>query len=136
MTDQGKPETLYELCEQVCEAIATRPSNYCQEQWSVPACQVDSKDPNQREVCGTAYCRAGWMVALTSDSKELPIDISGAAIGLLCKANIPLYAIDRLFRGGACLPLEHGEEGYATEGVRGMREFMSLHETALKGAPL
>jgi len=142
MKTNGKPETLWELCEQVCEAIRMSPKNYTQETWA-----TDARSLNE-EACGTAYCRAGWMVALTSDEKDIlskyhtgSLNICISASNMLKRAGVVDRDIDTLFSGAAVdrqcyrdgieVP-DQGTPEYAEQGVKGMREFMEKWEKQLK----
>ena len=143
MTPDGKPETVYELCEEVCEAIAAKPMNYHQGYWfeSVENIQHGCDiAPSNREACGTAYCRAGWMSALArgpeAHLKAGSIEIYDWARNLLTKAGVPLREIDELFDGAACGDREWGSEDYVAQGIRGMQEFMDNYEDKLKATKI
>lgn len=108
------PRTAYELLEQVCEAIEVAPQNYDQGVWSGRASN------NREEFCGTAFCRAGWMVNILEGScgKTYSVDqwvtegwrksngtarpsISERAHDVLEKAGIDWNERDELFNGNA-----------------------------------
>ena len=126
---EGRAQNLYELCEQVCDAIAASPTNYYQGDWS-----CDAKSIYGEEACGTAFCRAGWMVAL-SEGKSSVVNITAKAYHMLQKAGIPGDSVGALFSGAAVLAKE-GTPAYTEQGIAGMREFMARWEKELKGAPL
>lgn len=139
-----KSMSLYELCEEICTAIAERPTNYYQEAYVVDAKAVamyklgiSETKATSREICGTAYCRAGWMVALTKKSGTLfsSLQIARQAGGMLFKAGIPARAIEDLFAGGACgSGNQWASPAYIEAGIAGMRDFMKEYETLLKKA--
>lgn len=137
-TSDGRPETVYELCEMVCEAIELRPLNYIQQWW-----HADAKDWNEA-ACGTAYCRAGWMAALLRRSKGPCEDddfIIKTAFNVLRSAGVPSSATDLLFQGGAIGAETPGRStpgvgtpDYIATGIKGMRDFMSTYEQKLRHA--
>lgn len=122
--------TLYDLCEAVAHAIETKPGNYYQQSWRVPCEALKYHNaPQYKEACGTAYCRAGWMVALTSpDSHFSRIEMT--ATHMLTRAGIPREFIRELFRGGAAGDTVNKD--YVQRGAQGMRDFMQRWETELK----
>jgi hypothetical protein len=137
MTPDGKPETLYDLCDLVCESIATSPANYFQGRWAIPVRNISK--PNSTG-CGTAFCRAGWMVAHLRPAGRMPTQelslgmISETAVGLLTKAGVPPEDIADLFSGSALYNLSYDTPEYAEEGIAGMQRFMAKHSDKLKAA--
>lgn len=142
MTSDGKPENLWDLCEGVCIAIKEKPDNYFQGAYSVDAKDIHaSRQTGRKEVCGTAFCRAGWMVAQLRPPKLSASDwnndyISTHAENLLSAAGIPSADIEDLFAGGACSDYRFGTPEYVAEGIAGMRAFMTKHEALLRAAPV
>ena len=142
MTPDGKPENLYDLCDQVCDAIAARPLNYFQSAFRAPVSCIYKSSfgcaPAEGEACGTAFCRAGWMISLLKKPKTTwtSVEIAEPAEDLLRAAGIPQTDIDDLFAGGACSGKKYGTTEYVAEGIRGMRVFMKLHEDKLRAAPV
>lgn len=137
-----RPENLYELCEQVCEAIAMSPMNYNQGNWASSTARVfknrRGREPEAGEACGTSFCRAGWMCALL-DKQKTTVDwahdfgIADRAEGMLRKAGIPEGDITNLFSGSACSGRWATKE-YVQSGIDGMKAFMAKHEEKLKAA--
>lgn len=151
MTTNVKPQNLYDLCEDVCNAIALRPLNYNQGNWAIDADKVMTAE----EACGTAFCRAGWMVALVDEPRtpaewtSLPDSyIADKAELMLLNAGIPESDINQLFSGSACFDeddangldgISYPEPGtplYVQRGIEGMREFMFKYEKKLKAAKI
>ena len=132
MLDNGRPETVYELCEQVCEAIAERPLNYVQQKWSTEASAWNEG------ACGTAYCRAGWIAAILKKSKGPvlagDVFIHKTAKKVLETAGVPEEEVLNLFSGSACGLWRTGTPEYTAAGIKGMRDFMTKHEAKLKAA--
>lgn len=146
----NKPETLWDLCELTAEAIETQPLNYHQSYWI-----CDAKKEVSSEACGTAFCRAGWMYALSREpSEDLTPLVVGTADGYriiyitmkskLIDAGIPANVIDQLFAGVSedatyhpgLEDIEAGNPEYARIGAEGMRLFMQEYEKELRGAKL
>jgi hypothetical protein len=146
MTDElKKPTTLWELMDGVCEAIDAAPFNYNQAYWVVDAkkgfmsCVNEYDTPLPKEVCGTAYCRAGWM-AMLSGSDEVSLtpgqnNIYEWASDKLKQAGIPMEDILELFSGGA-VGGTPGTPEYVAAGIAGVRTFMAKHEQKLKSTQL
>ena len=137
MTNNGRPETVYELCEMVCEAIKERPLNYVQHRWHTDASAWN------REACGTAYCRAGWMASFLKKGKGPCVDedfIAYIAKHVLNEAGADYWDVSNLFDGGALVREAHGQApgigtpAYTAAGIQGMRNFMDKHEQKLKHA--
>ena len=141
MTPDGKAETLWELCEQVCESIAAQPANYFQHSWAIKAESARNmalscnRDPERKkqiehtEVCGTAYCRAGWMMAHLR-GKAVTYNEGDQAMDLLRAARIECGT---LFSSEEAGPLaEWGTPEYVQRGVDGMRKFMEANEAKLR----
>ena len=134
MLDNGRPETVWELCEQVCEAIQERPLNYAQESW------VSDAEEWNEGACGTAYCRAGWIASLLHESnvpcKDVTV-IHTLASSVLHGAGVSHEDISALFGGGAVGCMTHakvGTKAYVRAGVKGMREMMEKYEAQLRAA--
>jgi hypothetical protein len=139
-----RPQTLYEMMEQVAESIEARPLNYYQGAW-----YADAQLHYGKEACGTAYCRAGWMTCI---GKEKPVHnnsvIQGYAMTLLENAGIPQDDVTHLFQGSALqeeqpffkgikkLMPRAGTPEYAELGAKGVRKFMERHAAKLKAAKL
>lgn len=136
----NKPENMYELCEEVCTSIEASPQNYGQSAFA------KSAQDNQKGACGTAFCRAGWMIAIIdhnagikrTEKKWLSYEpnIYKRSRGLLLGAGIGESEIDELFRGDVCSRTQDGTEAHARMGIAGMRKFMEKHELKLKAAKL
>ena len=91
------------------------------------------------EMCGTAYCRAGWMLSILYDGPVSDGDysISAQAYRLLGEAGVPPEDIEDLFKGSQAGPISTwGTPGYVQKGIDGMRAFMAKHEKKLKKAQL
>lgn len=149
MTD-GPIETLYDLCEAVCEAITMQPNNYCQERYATDAeSWIRTHNRSTEGVCGTAFCRAGWMMAILDGERGITrttkqwtnarnyVRIERESRKLLAKAGIPEVDIHNLFRAGSLDPAgvcsdDIGTEAYVKAGIAGMRRFMDVHEVKLK----
>jgi hypothetical protein len=157
MSEFGNPKTLYELCEQTIEAIEARPMNYYQDAWSADAKLTVAQHlapKEQHEVCGTAYCRAGWMAAILGETQP---KTGALATRLFQEAGISFddirelfaatdewefYAYNDAFREGAeddeddDAIARPGSPEYIKAGVGGLRDFMAEHEATLKKARL
>ena len=143
-----RPKNLYDLCDQVCESIAARPQNYMQQRWASTdpqrtleiECGVDTAKrlTSQHEMCGTAYCRAGWMMSILYDGPvDEDINIDRRAHILLEEAGVPGPEVVSLFVGSqAGLLNTWGTPEYVQRGIDGMRKFMDRHEQKLKNARL
>ena len=144
---EAKPETLYDLCELTAEAIETQPLNYHQSYWI-----CDAKKEVSIRACGTAFCRAGWMYALSTKQPEtLPHILAGkkgsdviytSMMKKLTAAGIPHKNIEDLFAEadynshyhiGLC-DINPGDPEYARIGAEGMRQFMREYEKELRRA--
>lgn len=136
-----KTITLYDLCERTCESIKLSPPNYRQESWAVRAADYVPG------TCGTAFCRAGWMMAHVQKPQSTEAwcrmsnegFIKNDAYKLLKDAGIPDIAITELFSGAAVQHAllriaKQGSRNYVAAGVEGMRVFMATHEAKLKAA--
>ena len=156
VTNMNKPETLYDLCELTAEAIETRPLNYCQDYWAHDAKDMmRQKNPELvREACGTAFCRAGWMYALSSEKVLNPGQwglvkdrIFSKMMAKLKAAGIPEGTALRLFSGSQAHGADDtdsyhqnlrnetvGTAKYAKIGADGMRRFMHEFEKELRAA--
>lgn len=122
--------TLLELCDMACQSIELRPNNYDQRMWAGDASGIGG--------CGTAFCRAGWMMAHVKAPKRtlkwcLDSTIASSATNLFLRAGVPWIDIMRLFGGGALSLLSHepGTKEYAAAGATGFREFMAEHHNKL-----
>lgn len=124
-TDPCRATNLYELCEQVCEAIEISPESYNQQHW------ISSRG------CGTAFCRGGWMVALLEKPNRTKpkSGVSEKARHLLINAGIPAGDVDALFGGSACYPYKPEDPRFAQRGIDGMKEFMARYEVKLRATP-
>lgn len=133
----GKPETLYDLMKSVAEAIELSPGNYYQSDWEKPARRILWSEGI--EACGTAYCRAGWMVNLLE--KPTPTgehdNVAQKASNLLEAAGVHPREIQNLFSGGACFYSGRpGSDTYVKDGINGVKRFMAQHEDKLKAFKL
>lgn len=140
MIDTNRPADLYELCEQTCEAIELCPTNYYQASWAESA-----KGRFGKEACGTAFCRAGHMVAILTEDRKTPEEwrqlgvygyISNVATNLFLQAGVSDADIGNLFAGGACGSCQPGSTEYVARGIAGMRRFMEKWEPQLRAAKL
>ena len=136
-----KAKTAWELCERVCEQITAEPRTYDQRMWRLSAndWQIAKRPPRLRPKCGTAFCRAGWIVALRDGAKK--VDNNSCQVRANAILNLPRDATDQLFSGVA-ERLERwtvrtpGSIGAAKAGVRGLRAFMKKHAAHLKARSL
>lgn len=72
-----RPANAYELLERVCEAILEEPKRYRQDDWlSMVAPWMDELGPEEKGLyregkpaCGTAGCRAGWIVLIEANTR-------------------------------------------------------------------
>jgi hypothetical protein len=138
--------TLYKVLSEVAEAIEASPQNYYQSDWAcpveVPFVDEKGRDPKEGEACGTAFCRAGWMAALTAPDADTktPEDWNGlgghihaTATRMLRMAGVDDLDISALFDGNA-IPghLKWGTKAYAKAGAAGVRQFQKEHAAELK----
>lgn len=126
----NRPKTVWDLCEQVCEAIELAPRNYYQGTWYTNADNV------YEDACGTAYCRAGWMYSIGKNGRDSSSLIYKYASRVLQMSGVDQEDIDALFRGSACHPYKPGSPKYIQAGIEGMQTFMKKYESALKAAKL
>ena len=120
-----KPETLWDLCEEVCKSIEAAPLNYFQDAYVTEAAKLFGP-----MACGTAYCRAGWLLAIAEDKPQHSL-INIKATRLLKAAGVDPLDIRNLFAGGQVLG-KVGTPAYVAQGVRGMRQFALRWETQLR----
>ena len=125
---QPKAKTAYELLERVCAVIAAKPTRYNQSDWCT------------ERKCGTAFCRAGWMVVLHDgpDAARNAPDIASRAealLGLTPDESWPLFSTQQLFAKGTN-GLRVGTPEYVQAGIDGTRAFMAKHEAHLKARKL
>lgn len=150
MTKDGKPETAWDLCELTCDAIAERPLNYYQGSWASAAAlcwrEDHGREPPPEELCGTAYCRAGWMASLAGIIDGTVVtDMDGIysrrrkienfARDLLHRVGADVEDINQLFSGGS-VGGAMGTPDHVANGIRGMRAFMAKYEAGLKATPI
>lgn len=130
-----RPKTAWELCERVCEAIQAHPLNYYQDYFvarrggSLPEA-LDTP----ANACGTAYCRAGWMVVIAdgADWCESYRDRACELLGMKrWQINDTTSEICRLFGAWLNGPTP-GTKAYVRRGVSGLRRFMTKHEAHLR----
>jgi hypothetical protein len=133
MSEFGSPQNLYELMEQAAEAILTSPEHYYQDNWSEPARNLYP----DKEVCGTAYCRAGWMENI------LGVSVDGCtARRLLHEAEIDradLFLAQNYrteYNADFTYELRRGSPEYATAGANGIKKFMARNKEQLLAARL
>lgn len=115
---RAKPKTAYELLQRACEAIKATPQAYFQNWW------------RQEQACGTAFCRAGWIVAL-HDGKAAVRSSDETGHRALDILGHPQGAWDALFVCGL-VDGTPGTTSYASQGIRGLRDFMKTHRAHLK----
>lgn len=127
-----RPTNVYELCEQVAEAIELAPKNYYQRNWACDATTVFGN-----EACGTAYCRAGWMYAIgKQDTRHRADLISEYGHKVLRAVGVTESDINHLFGGSSCWVDRPGSKRYVTEGAAGMRRLMTKYEESMKATKL
>lgn len=135
-----RPETLYDLMEEVAWQIEAAPEFYDQARWAIPVAYMTG----DAEACGTAFCRAGHMINILDSAvgiKRTPkqweyTDISDRAMELLNDAGVARHDIDRLFAGGACSLFKRGSPSYVKAGAQGVRNFMEAYAAQLKAYKL
>ena len=148
---QPKAKTAYELLERVCAAIKAHPLAYYQDQWMLKSKRDVVKrlrltNEQARESCGTAYCRAGWIVALHDGSaaaRRMSCEWHSEEFGERAREILamPYQSSDdpirecRLFQSGT-VAAHPGTRAYAREGVRGLKAFMEQHKAHLKARKL
>lgn len=133
MTRTTKPNTLWDLCEQVEKKIKSEPENYCQLTWEVPpADRALYRMAPTRERCGTAYCIGGWMKEITGYPTILQME------GGIAPSTNPFFLFEDLFRAtaignhprnGGPIP---GTREYAALGIAHLRSWMAKYEEVLK----
>ena len=152
----GKPQTLWELCEQTVEAILTQPLNYYQDDYahSAETCMVDENDRPLKGACGTAYCRAGWMGTILGIH---PSQLARIPKALLESAGVDPQIVNQLFAAIGMPTAVRYQEGFHTldnsrvcgfderspgttayvrAGAAGLKKFMRQHKKKLKAARL
>jgi hypothetical protein len=143
MTNKKKAaaQTAYELLGRVCKAIKAHPLNYCQADWMQKRDpDIDDAAPLARSldvpenVCGTAYCVAGWVVRLHEGrDPDTTAGISKKASSLLGMDDDVAY--DELFAVGYVSGVP-GTPEYVAAGVKHVRDFMKTHAAHLKARSL
>lgn len=134
-----RPTNAYELCERVCEAIAAHPLNYYQDYWITRKRDLPSALRVPENECGTAYCRAGWMVQV-ADGRVVE-RVSRRAFELLGDVaedgqfTEDIWHLFETFEGDA-MDLTPGTPEYIAEGIAGLRHFMAKYEARLKATPI
>jgi hypothetical protein len=137
---RAKPKTAYELLERVCEAITANPLNYYQGFWkarrgargSATVCALPEELDKPANECGTAFCRAGWIVALHDGINARPRDFDTRARAIMGFPRSGSFdECFGLFDGGAVYGTP-GTRHYARQGASGVREFMKRHAEHLK----
>lgn len=148
---QPKAKDAYELLERVCVAIKEHPLSYWQGYWKATrgyrgggcgdVCELPESLNTSNNTCGTAFCRAGWMVALHDGMRAKPASFEGRAkelIGVYKDDGVDcvlLGSTDRLFEGGA-VDGTPGTRPYVNAGIKGIRAFMKKHAAHLKARKL
>lgn len=128
-----KPKTAYELLQRVCAHILEEPQRYLQRRYVATGTDLDAYD--LKPPCGTAACRAGWIVWLHDGEWPDYSCISSRANQILKMSGADTMD---LFRASALMYENHGQrykEGTraaAEAGVRGLRDFMEQHAKHLK----
>ena len=147
MAPPKKAANAYELLQRVCAAIKAHPLAYYQAAWVLTnKWEVQSNceftDAQMAESCGTAYCRAGWIVALHDGRRaalQLEKDGGWLTSSVCIRANRVLglepEQTYRLFDGGA-IGGRPGTRRYVAAGIRGVRAFMNQHAAHLKARSL
>lgn len=146
MTEDRKLETLWDLCDAVCQQIEAKPLNYNQGSWEEPiAVVIRNKGRGvfqDEEACGTAFCRAGHMCAILDAERGKRVgygqhgNIELRAKRMLIGAGCSYLDVEDLFRGSACEPSTFGTRSYVAEGIEGMRCFMARYADQLKSTKL
>lgn len=132
-----RPETAWDLMQEVHDAILASPTNYYQGDWAVPVKNLTQEAYS--EACGTAYCRAGWMNAILTEKTpktEKQCDTFSEATATKCyrlldRAGIPYGTVANLFAPYAARG-KAGTETYARSGAKGVETFMKTYERQLK----
>jgi hypothetical protein len=111
----------YQLLDRVCKAIEREPQRFNQSDW-----------------CGTAFCRAGWMVVLHDGKLGLnEVHVGVRAEELLdmdLSDSWSLFSTYEMFNPAA--GARPGTVEYAKAGVDGTRAFMKKHAAHLKARSL
>lgn len=143
----SKPKTAYGLLGAVCRAIESRPLNYAQNSWCATRGGLMSRhgdiaelDPAldvEANVCGTSFCRAGWIVAVHDGKRARPRSFYRRAAAIL---GMPLTRgcfhsdnsdLAALFEWDAVTGTP-GTRSYVRRGVAGVRRFMKKYERHLR----
>jgi hypothetical protein len=93
------------MCERVCEAIATKPKQYYQGAWFSLPIVCDEEEEKDVNICETSYCRAGWMVAIAS---QTPITIKNV--------RTRDYFVEALDLLGSKRPVSTIDDDWTTDG--------------------
>ena len=143
---QRKPRTAYQLLARVRDHIAEEPRRYFQGDYI-----VDDKD-RLREIglrppCGTAACRAGWIILLHDGpeaKRESMYRRTQEILGMSIDQLAPLVAGSACDYESGLAPVKCPEyldqvevlpptdPEYIRRGVRGLETFMKQHEKHLK----
>ena len=140
---QRKPRTAYQLLKRVRDHIATEPQRYYQGDYIVRD-KGALRNLELRPPCGTAACRAGWIVLLHDGPDAETSSIFKRTLDIL---RMSVIQLSPLVNGNACdyesglapelreipvdaLPTTSSE--YIRRGIRGLETFMKQHEKHLK----
>jgi len=161
-TPLPKPANAYEACHMAANMIATNPWAYYQAGFCVHRSEVrlavahswndlvklDDNLNLPENVCGSAYCRIGWVVTLAMPAAD-PTDIVRQPtlghdwvrrmrylFGIDYDAwmqNVGVFVkyLDEIMAAGA-VGFPYGSEEYALEGARGLRAFTDAHRERLE----
>ena len=137
----AKAKTAYELLERVCAHIKAKPQTYLQERFIATGDQAH--EYGLHPPCGTAACRAGWIVAL-HDGPLDPRDYGGIQTRANAILGLDSQTTGDLFSGAALncgldaidFMVKPGTAAYVRAGVRGLRSFMKRHAAHLKARKL
>ena len=119
------------LLRRIATAIEKKPKQYNQGAYG-------SGDPNPRgplRACGTAFCVAGWAVALSSRAKYLPDDSWNLSETAREKLDLTVGEADVLFSGGWYPGEFWGSLGVSNEDHRKIMAD-GVHPTAVQAAAM
>lgn len=156
-TELPKPTNAYEACQMAASMIATNPWSYIQEVFCTHRVYVggDFGDKLRANLtrpeneCGTAFCRAGWLVTLALKNTEIYGEVFPGKQSSWDWVNLLRYAMDLdwdewtfnktqfakdldILISGDAIAYTYGTDEYALEGARGLRAFADTYRARLE----
>jgi hypothetical protein len=133
-----RAKNAYELLGRVAREIPQHPEAYFKHDWQRPVhlCPMSPRVQAKNE-CGTAFCRAGWIVGLHDGFEKMK---ANPTYPIASRADAILGLFDdethELFYDESVDVARPGTRAYARIGAAGVRAFMEKHAKHLKARSL